>query len=81
MNKNKKARLVRMRASMKMAELYASFWIARATTGSLPKLTWGSGRSFTREESIKDALETAGSHIQTIETIANNIAALIEEGD
>lgn len=72
-------RKIRMMANMKMSELYASYWIAMATTGATTKRVVSRGnRRLTPMELTQDALDTALSHIHSISKTADNIALLLE---
>lgn len=75
---SQEAKLIRMQAAMKMAELYAMRWIALATTGvAACRNVHVGNHKLTPDELINEALETADNHIYRIEKIANNIALLL----
>ncbi len=79
MTDEQEARLAHMQAFMKRSELYVHHWIAQATTGVATQrnLVRGDGHKYTPEELTKIALDTALSHIHTMDEVANNILLLM----
>lgn len=81
LTKEQQASLAVLQARMKMSELWATYWIAQATTGIATKRTIHTGyqgnHKLTPEELIEEALNTAKTHIFNIEEIASNISHLL----
>lgn len=79
LTQTQQGKLIRMQASMKISELYASYWTAMATTGATCRRNVFSGNhKLTKEELTDDALAIALRHIWTLTKISNNIALLFE---
>jgi len=73
MKSNKDARLEHINDQMKIAELWAQYWLSMATTGVASKriISHGDGTQFTEEEKIEDAIKTAGNHIHRLRELSD----------
>jgi hypothetical protein len=67
-----------------LCEVYASYWMAMATTGIAKdrRLYHGTnGPEFTDEEKIADAMETASNHIHRMQELVDKKKNLIHEDE
>lgn len=78
-----KCQIERLNYQIEMAKLYAQWWIARAVTGEAKNRdiqTLHGNRQLTDEEKIKDALNTANTHIHRIEELSEKkIEIMLEQ--
>jgi hypothetical protein len=71
-------RIYRLENDLEIHKLYAQWWIARATTGETKTriMSHLDSISLTDEEKVKDALNTADSHIRILPEIVETIIKL-----
>jgi hypothetical protein len=74
------SKIVRIRAYITQAELFAKYWMAMATTGAAMERTVhrGDNTQFTPMELTQEALDTALRHIHSVDKAANNLALILE---
>ena len=72
-----------LKQRIEVSKLYANYWLTMASTGEAKNrsLFHGAfdGPPFSDEEKIRDAIETAHTHIQNINDYIENMLTLMEQ--
>jgi len=70
-----------MKNYIKTCELYAKYWMAMATTGAATRrhVTRGDGHVLTSEELIREALNTALTHIDNLREASDKLCSLMNK--
>lgn len=81
MNNTLQRQIDNINDQIKLAELYAQWWMARALTGEAKQrqISHGDGSPLTEEEKTADALNTAHNHIRRISSLIDTKSELLDK--